>query len=235
MFERKNQNILSEHFTKLIDHDADRAGNDSDDDFITLKRADHELKEDELPEHDFISKRKLRLALSKKAIMKSGPKGTKLVFDDEGNPHELYEMKSAEEVFKGQDDAREAGRQFAQSERSKLLEADVLDRAEAKEKKQEKKRKRKEREREVSPKELVGFPRSLTRCMLQENGESLGPTIAQVDDDGYVSPDFDLPSEQDSEEVREPPPKRGRLQQSNRRNDLAKDEELALRLLQSRR
>ncbi|KAI0342462.1 DEAD-domain-containing protein [Trametopsis cervina] len=216
MFERKNQNILSEHFTKLIDHDADRAGNDSDDDFITLKRADHELKEDELPEHDFISKRKLRLALSKKAIMKSGPKGTKLVFDDEGNPHELYEMKSAEEVFKGQDDAREAGRQFAQSERSKLLEADVLDRAEAKEKKQEKKRKRKERERE-------------------ENGESLGPTIAQVDDDGYVSPDFDLPSEQDSEEDREPPPKRGRLQQSNRRNDLAEDEELALRLLQSRR
>ena len=32
MFERKNQNILSEHFTKLVDHAGDGAGSDSDDD-----------------------------------------------------------------------------------------------------------------------------------------------------------------------------------------------------------
>ena len=36
MFERKNQSILSEHFTKLVDHAGDGAGSDSDDDFITL-------------------------------------------------------------------------------------------------------------------------------------------------------------------------------------------------------
>lgn len=146
MFERKNQNILSEHFTKLVDHATD---SDSDDDFITLKRADHDLNDSELPEHDFASKRKQKMALSKKAIAKGGPKGSKLVFDDEGNPHELYEMKTAEEVFKGKDDVKEAGRRFAEDERGKLREADVLDREEAKEKKKEKKRKRKEREREV--------------------------------------------------------------------------------------
>ena len=150
MFERKNQNILSEHFNKLVDHKGDRAADsDSDDDFITLKRADHELNETDLPEHDFHSKRKQKMALSKKAIAKGGPKGTKLVFDDEGKPHEIYELKSTEEVFKGQNDVKEAGRQFAESERGKLREADVVDREVAKEKKKEKKRKRKEREREV--------------------------------------------------------------------------------------
>lgn len=146
MFERKNQNILSEHYNKLVDHDAE----DSDDDFITLKRADHELEGDAALEPDeFTSKRKARLAASKKAAAKSGPRGHKLVFDDEGVPHELYELQSVADVFKDADDAREAGRVFAASERGKLQEADVADKAEAKEKKREKKRKRKEREREV--------------------------------------------------------------------------------------
>jgi ATP-dependent RNA helicase DDX10/DBP4 len=150
MFERKNQNILSEHFNKLIDHDKDHAaGDDSEDDFITLKRADHELNDAELPEHDFVSKRKQKMAGSKKALGRYGTKGNKLVFDEEGKPHEMYEMKTAEEVFHGVDDVKEAGRQFAEDERGKLREADVLDRAVAKEKKKEKKRKRKEREREV--------------------------------------------------------------------------------------
>ena len=43
LFERKNQNILSEHYTKLIDH----GGSDSDDEFLTLKRADHDLDSDD--------------------------------------------------------------------------------------------------------------------------------------------------------------------------------------------
>lgn len=147
MFERKNQSILSEHFNKLVDHSAD-AG-DSDDDFITLKRVDHELNEAELPEHELTSKRKQRLALSKKALAQRGSKGSKLVFDDDGNAHEMYEMKSAEEVFRGEDDVKEAGKRFAEEERGKMKEADVIDRVVAKEKKKEKKRKRKDREREV--------------------------------------------------------------------------------------
>lgn len=149
MFERKNQNILSEHFNKMVDHEGSDGPGDSDVDFITLKRADHELEGGDLPDHDYTSKRKAKMANSKKAAAKSGARGTKLVFDDEGQAHELYEMKSTEDVFKGADAVKEAGRQFAESERSKLREADVQDKAEAKEKKKEKKRKRKERENEV--------------------------------------------------------------------------------------
>lgn len=147
MFERKNQNILSEHYTKLVDHSADV---DDEDDFITLKRVDHELDDiPTIPEGEYTSKRKQKMANSKKAIAKSGPKGHKLVFDEDGNAHELYEMKEVEEVFRDKDDVKEAGKKFAESERSKMVTVDVLDKEEAKEKKREKKRKRKEREREV--------------------------------------------------------------------------------------
>ena len=151
LFERKNQNILSEHYTKLIDH----SGSGSDDEFLTLKRADHDLDDDDdgaLPESGYTSKRQQRMALSKKALAKNGPRGHKLVFDDAGEAHEVYELKDAGEVFVGgKEEAMEAGRRFAESERGKLRAADVADKAEAKEKKREKKRKRKEREREVRP------------------------------------------------------------------------------------
>lgn len=232
MFERKNQNILSEHFNKLVDHSAD-AG-DSDDDFITLKRADHELNEEELPEHDFTSKRKQRLALSKKALAQRGAKGNKLVFDEEGNPHEMYEMKSAEEVFRGEDDAKEAGKRFAEEERGRLKEADVVDRVVAKEKKKEKKRKRKEREREV--RSVACIVVSCANLALQENyssddeGAAMAPVIDPVEDDGYMSPDFDLPSSSNEEDAL-PPPKRVKSAKST----LAEEEERALQLLRSRR
>ena len=151
LFERKNQNILSEHYNKLIDHSAEGAGDDSDDEFITLKRADHDLDDAALQESEYKSKRQQRMALSKKALAKKGPRGHKLVFDDSGAAHEVYELKDTQEVFKDADEVMEAGRRFAESERGKLKEADVTDKAEAKEKKKEKKRKRKEREREVRP------------------------------------------------------------------------------------
>ena len=61
----------------------------------------------------------------------------------------MYELKSTEEAFQDKDAIKEAGRQFAESERNRLKEADVADKAEEKEKKREKKRKRKEREKEV--------------------------------------------------------------------------------------
>lgn len=149
MFERKNQNILSEHYQKLVDHGLD-ADDGSDDEFITLKRADHDLDPatDDIDD-GYVSKRKAKMALSKKALGRYGEKGHKLVFDDAGEAHEVYEMKSTADVFRDERAVFEAGRQFAETERGKLKEADVLDKAVAKEKKREKKRKRKEREHEV--------------------------------------------------------------------------------------
>ncbi|EED79339.1 predicted protein [Postia placenta Mad-698-R] len=227
MFERKNQDILSAHYNKLVDHSADRA--DSDDDFITLKRADHELPgDDALPASDFISKRKQKMALSKKALAKSAPRGEKLVFDDEGNPHKVYEMKTAEEVFKGAEDVKEAGRKFAEGERGKLKQADVADKAEAKEKKREKKRKRKEREREET-----GHG--------DDGGVATFATLAPPDeDDGYVSPQFDLPSDsEDSDREAVPPPskraKKSDAERSHVHDSLEDEEELVLQLLRQRR
>ncbi|KAH9931522.1 DEAD-domain-containing protein [Fomitopsis serialis] len=224
MFERKNQNILSEHYTKLVEH---ATGSDEEDDFITLKRADHELPADPsaMPESEYTSKRKQRMALSKKAVVKSGPQGNKLVFDDEGGAHEIYEMKAPEEVFgEGGAAVKEAGRVFVEGERGRMKEADVKDKEEAREKKRERKRKRKEREREGM-------------------GDS-GPMAATQDplgeDDGYVSPEFDLPSE-DEDEDEAPPAKRNRPSGGQGRKHssdgatLEEEEELALQFLRSRR
>ncbi|THH26515.1 hypothetical protein EUX98_g7671 [Antrodiella citrinella] len=186
MFERKNQNILSEHYNKLIFRDSD---SDSEDEFITLKRADHELPEDDAHDDEYNSKRQARMAMSKKALAKGGPRGTRLIFDDDGRAHEPYELKTKEEVFGGADKVSEARKQHAEEERAKLRDVDVLDKAQAKDKKQEKKRKRKDRERE---------------------GDGDGGAVAMLDpldeDDGYVSPDFELPSE--SEDEQPPPTKR---------------------------
>ncbi|EGN95755.1 hypothetical protein SERLA73DRAFT_186962 [Serpula lacrymans var. lacrymans S7.3] len=216
MFQRKNQNILSEHYTKIVDHSSH--ANDDDDDFITLKRANHDLPDSELPEMENMSKRKLRMSKSKRAIMQRSELGHKLIFDDEGNPHELYEMVDPAEFYKGGlEGAKEAGAQFAESQRGKLKEADVTDKMEAKEKKKEKKRKRKERERGVDT---------------EGHGSSNPVLEAFSDDDGYVSPDFDLPSGSEDEV---PPAKRRKDTKSPRRSDkphtIEEDEETVLALL----
>ncbi|KAI0664113.1 DEAD-domain-containing protein [Cubamyces menziesii] len=223
MFERKNQNILSEHYNKLVDHSADTNADGSDDDFITLKRADHDLDDNTTTEHDFISKRKQKMLASKKALAKIGPRGHKLVYDDEGKPHEIYEIKDASEVFKSVDEVKEAGRKFAESERGKLQQADVVDKAEAKEKKREKKRKRKEREREG---EMYDS---------DDDGDvAMGPTVAELsDDDGYVSPEFELPSDSEGSADEQPPSKKAK--QNPASTTLEEEEELALKMLRSRR
>lgn len=158
MFERKNQNVLSAHYSKLIEHDPATVADD-DDDFIVLKRADHDLPDSEkIPlDSSDLSKRKLKLGRAKQAILKNGL-GTKLVFDDEGNPHHMYEMADPDAWYQakgGLEGAKEEGKLFAQEEGAKLRKADIVDKQEAKAKKQEKKRKRKEREKAVCLQMLI--------------------------------------------------------------------------------
>ena len=146
MFGRKNQTILSSHYGKLVEEDEapELNGGDGNDgeDFFSLKRVDHDLPTD-LAEYSDLSKRKIRMMKSKKALAKSGPRGTKLVFDEDGQAHELYEFKDAKDV-----DVERDGAEFMRKEIRKMQRADVDDKEVAKEKKREKKRKRKERERE---------------------------------------------------------------------------------------
>ncbi|KAJ6588533.1 P-loop containing nucleoside triphosphate hydrolase protein [Mycena capillaripes] len=215
MFERKNQNVLSEHYSKLIE-----GGNDDDDEeeFITLKRANHDLGDLDLGDDSAdLSKRKQRMGKAKRALMTGGV-NRKLIFDDEGNPHELYEMEDADRWMQdkgGLQGVTEEGRKFAEGEVGKMRVANVVDKEEAREKKREKKRKRKEREK-------------------AEAGEIGGPMIVEApEDDGYVSPDFDLPSDSgsDEEETWAPPPtKRSKTSHTA----VEDDEELALRLLRQR-
>ena len=162
MFNRKSQTILSDHYTKLIDHSDDEEedekkgkssstktkastsllGGDEDDqdDFITIKRRDHDLNESELPSSSYLSKRKLKQGQSKKAMLSHRGNPTKLVFDDEGDSHALYELGDLEDFEKQGDEA----------EKEKLKEQDVKDKERQKELRREKKRKRKEIERGVS-------------------------------------------------------------------------------------
>jgi ATP-dependent RNA helicase DDX10/DBP4 len=147
MFERKNQNVLSKHYNALLE----QSGSESDaDDFITLKRADHDLDStipQGPPEQD-LSKRKLKLGKAKRAMAKFGARNTKLVFDDEGEGHDAYEIADEKEFYAGGEEAvKEAERQHLEAEAARMGEARARDREEAKEKKREKKRKRKEREK----------------------------------------------------------------------------------------
>ncbi|KAJ8508515.1 hypothetical protein ONZ45_g9208 [Pleurotus djamor] len=99
--------------------------------------------------------------------------------------------------------------------------ADVTDKQEAKEKKREKKRKRKDRERGMD---------------VDDDGHDLA-VAPVVEDDGYVSPEFDLPdasSDEDDHWQAAPPAKRSKgnhKSTTSRTDDLEADEELALRLL----
>jgi len=233
MFGRKNQTILSSHYGKLVEQDEAPGFNGEDDndgeDFFSLKRADHDLPTD-LAEYSDLSKRRIRMMKSKKALAKSGPRGTKLVFDEDGQAHELYEFKDAKDI-----DVERDGAEFMKKEIVKMQRADVDDKEIAKEKKREKKRKRKGREREEVS---LTIPRSTLRrtqsCNLQLGDDGgYGPTISPPsDDDGYVSPVFDLPS--DTEDGRthfSAPPKKRHRRGNEPPTTLEVEEELALKFL----
>jgi ATP-dependent RNA helicase DDX10/DBP4 len=152
MFERKNQSVLTPHYSGLIHHDVD----EDDEDFITLKARDHgleELAEDGTAADTAAlaepSKRKLKMGESKKAMLKMKGAGSKLVFDEKGEGREIYEMNDLEDFEKGGDAAAQRD-EYVARERVNMEAATAIDRAVEREKRQEKKRKRKEREREVS-------------------------------------------------------------------------------------
>jgi hypothetical protein len=183
MFERKNQGILSEHYAKLIDHEDNDV--DQDDDFITLKRADHDLSGDEARptqqstllnkvDHEDISQRKLKIGQSKRAMLKYKSGGTKLVFDDEGGAHPLYEMQD-DTAFQQEagGDVIGAGKLYVDQVRTKMRDEDVLDKQEARDKKKEKKRKRKAQEQEAQ----VRFLGVLDTRKLMKLNDNRGPVL----------------------------------------------------------
>ncbi|KAG0380022.1 ATP-dependent RNA helicase dbp4 [Mortierella sp. AD032] len=154
MFNRKNQSVLADHYTKLVDHDDDnkasasaKAGGDDDDDIFTLKRADHDLGGDEIPEDAELPASRRQQKMSKLEKAKNKGQGNKLVFDEAGQAHEIYELED-EASFHAKGDALSQQKDFLEKEKKVMDRADVDDKSTAKEKLREKKAKRKQRERE---------------------------------------------------------------------------------------
>ncbi|KAJ6278134.1 P-loop containing nucleoside triphosphate hydrolase protein [Bipolaris maydis] len=178
MFERKNQDVLAEHYQKLVRNEDEGAQADEfsgagaatngDDDFMAVKRripADDE-PEDLNTDQDAMlpvggrvvhiagasqpividSHRREKLLQSKKKLTKLMDKGKKLIYDDEGNPHEVYELED-EEQFRAKGLPEEQRQKFIEAAREEVQNADIEDKATAKAKRKEKLRKRKERER----------------------------------------------------------------------------------------
>jgi ATP-dependent RNA helicase DDX10/DBP4 len=174
MEERVNQDVLSSHYRKLI---GDDGAGDDDDDFLSVKRvlkgdelddaaAEHERPSGPMPKvlnmgsQDFVvdSHRREKLLKSKKKLLKFRDRGTKLVFDDEGNAHAIYELQDEEE-FKKQGPVAELRQQFVETEASRVREADVEDKLLAKQKRKEKRDKLKARERAEEEAKGKGAPR----------------------------------------------------------------------------
>lgn len=158
MFERKNQTILSDHYLNMTGNkkDTDTEEEEEDDDFMSVKRQDHDLKGEDLPDLSIpVSKRQAKKALSKKASVASKGNANKLKFDDDGVPHAIYELED-EEDFKKDGDAKIQKDAFLNKETVFMNDADVQDKLTAKEKRQEKKRKRKELEKSMRDEDESG-------------------------------------------------------------------------------
>ncbi|QLQ81043.1 hypothetical protein HG537_0E03980 [Torulaspora globosa] len=139
MFGRKNQTVLSEHYLNITKSNAQE---DEDENFMTVKRQNHKLNEEELPELTVpTSKRSLKKALSKKASLSSKGNATKMVFDDDGTAHPVYELEGEEEFHK-KGSAESQKKEFLEKESKVMAAVDSDDKKLAKEKRQEKKRKR---------------------------------------------------------------------------------------------
>lgn len=217
MAERKNQDVLSSHYKNLIEDD----GEHSDQDFFAVKRVlqsedldgaakaagaagDKELaaKTVDLGGRELVidSKRREKLLKSKKKLASLRGAGSKLVFDDEGNAHELYELQD-EEDFKAQGPAEEMREAFVEEHGKMARERDVEDKLLAKQKRREKKDKRKARERE----EELGI--SGREARLEGDGEDVEDPLALLrslpmgDDDNEGG---------DSEREEEPPKKKAK-------------------------
>lgn len=212
MFERTNQDVLSSHYRSMVGADA---SDDEEADFFSAKRTLNDAELDDAAGGDAAedgqpkvidfggdtqlivdSKRREKLLKSKKKLLKFKGHGQKLVFDDDGNAHPIYELID-EEDFQAQGPVEELRRQFVEGESGRVAEADIEDRELVRQRRKEKKEKRKMLERAE-----------------REGGAAAGP-VAQLAADGEADEDplallrsLPMPgagsSDDDSEEERRP-------------------------------
>ena len=174
MFERRNQDVLSSHYSRMIaEDDVERSNSqadaDEDNDFLSVKRVvpvdDDSSVEEEVDQEEIAvsgpaakvipgigrepividSKRREKLLKSKKKLLKLKEKGHKVKFDNDGLPYEPNVVENEDDFNKrGSAEAQRA--RFLKEETTRVREADIEDKQLAKEKKREKREKRKARE-----------------------------------------------------------------------------------------
>nr|POE72226.1 atp-dependent rna helicase dbp4 [Quercus suber] len=229
MFERQNQDILADHYTKMIKDDADDGKNlnhldgeqEADDDLFDVKRriaVDESLDSDSGSDAEtnpdqpqfgartihisgakdgllLDSKRREKLLKSKKKLLRFKDKGSKLVFDEDGNAHEIYELEN-EHDFRARGEAEEQRRRFVEEETERVRMADTEDKALVKEKRRAKREKRKERE----------------RAEAEEEDDEGGAAAVTGEEDGFANflADAQAISDPESEETEEREPKRSK-------------------------
>lgn len=212
MFERTNHDILSDHYSKLLN---DNQGqnydiNDAEEgnDFLTVRRR---LSEPSSVDSDaeasslltkrdssntvgkipinIDSKRKRKLLKSKKKLLKLKEKGQKLVFDEEGNAHQVYELEN-EDQFKQRGPADVQKARFVEEEQARLQTADLVDKQATKAKRKEKKEKRKAREaEEAAVDKMVGGRQAILAPLEGDIGEDLDDLNARNESEGSRSPE----------------------------------------------
>ena len=168
MFERRNQDVFADHYAKLVEDEKDDRVDDTGDldeenGFLSVKRRlsdtsiisgednndlGPKISDDKQDGQNLTkapltidSKRKAKLVNSKKALLKLKPKGKKLVFDESGNPHEIYELES-ESQFQTHGPADSQKAKFLAAEQERLQNADVADKQAAKARRKEKRERR---------------------------------------------------------------------------------------------
>ncbi|KAI5294049.1 ATP-dependent RNA helicase dbp4 [Ascosphaera acerosa] len=232
MFERKNQDILTEHYNKLVLDETEDKSNaaapdaDEGDDFLAVKRTfaagdealgalpagdvaeAKKVKAVPLPGAEPLlidSKRRQKLLESKKKLLKYKGKGSKLVFDDDGTAHEIYELED-EDAFRAKGDAEEQRAKFLELEAERQRLADIRDKEIAKQKKRELKEKRKERAR--AEREAM--------AAMDDSDMDGGVTLAPPPPEMYHGAASDAESYNDSDrETREEQPRRKKQKKSD--------------------
>lgn len=162
------------------------------------------------------SNRREKLLSSKKNLTKLKDKGKRLVYDDDGNPHELYELED-EAAFKAKGLPELQRQKFIEEAREVVADADVADKAAARAKRREKLRKRKERERGDA-----------------ENGDDAGVEIEDGGEDPLANFLADAQSSGDEEDVREKPTKKERKEKKWFQSDSEDDEKMKKKRKKSR-
>ncbi|KAK4544357.1 ATP-dependent RNA helicase dbp4 [Oleoguttula mirabilis] len=240
MFERQNQDVLADHYAKMIRNedgedkvDINRLDGEQegDDDLFDVKRRipaggddsarstdEEEDEEDEaavtanaasgevggvktihIPGAKAAllidSKRREKMLKSKKKLLKLKGKGSKLVYDDDGNPHQVYELED-EETFRARGEAEVQRRKFVEEEGERVRVADLGDKALAKEKKRGKREKRKERERAEAEADAEGSGAEAVGDGGEEDGLANFIADAQAGSDEGSEADEEVAEEQ---------------------------------------